>query len=533
MTRRLLAACLILAGCGDAADLEPEVVGYDQLYAQIFATTCTGAVCHSGAGAGGLSFDDADLSFAALVGTSPDNDAAAADGLLRVAPGEPERSFLLTKLTPGADLQALGYGAPMPRAGVSRPGTHARQAIRDWIDAGAPRRGGATWTNDREPLDDYVRCDAADEAGLQACFAPPPPGYLRRYSPILEIPPASEIILCTPIGAPLESRLRMRRFATQQMPGGHHVSLFASDEPAADPSPRECDLDDMLNLRIVGIGIDPFPEGLALEVEAGQQLVLQSHYINATLEPLRVMDAVDLEVVDDGYAITDTFAISDVAFQIPANATVERKAVCTIDETMQIHLLMGHAHELLTHFTVTHVPLAGSPRLLYEEDDGATLRNNAEVALYDPPLVLSPGDRVEVTCAWTNPTDHLVEFPEEMCAAVSYYTPARGFLGCVGENGVPLEVGGSGIGGAGCRLPDAPGNALGVGETCARASDCEDNGEATFCLATFVPEANFCSIILCHDDAECGPGAVCLAAGPGSACVPEGACVDALSGFSP
>ena len=74
-------------------------------------------------------------------------------------------------------------------------------------------------------------------------------------------------------------------------------------------------------------------------------------------------------------------------------------------------------------------------------------------ALYDPPLVLSPGDRVEVTCEWTNTTDHLVEFPEEMCAAVSYYTPARGFLGCVGENGVPLEVGGSGIGGAGCRLP--------------------------------------------------------------------------------
>jgi hypothetical protein len=194
---------------------------------------------------------------------------------------------------------------------------------------------------------------------------------------------------------------------------------------------------------------------------------------------------------------------------------------------------MGHAHELLTGFSVRYLPAEGSPRLLYQEDDGALLRTNAEVALYDPPLVLSPGDRVELTCAWTNTSDHLVEFPEEMCAAVSYYTPARGFLGCVGENGVPLEVGGSGIGGAGCRLPDAPGNALGVGKACAAASDCEGNGEASFCLATFVPDANFCSIILCRDDAECGAGAVCLAAGPGSACVPEGSCVEALSGFTP
>jgi hypothetical protein len=71
-------------------------------------------------------------SYAALVNAPASNASAHQAGLLRVAPRDPEHSFLLIKLTaPGP-----GEGSQMPLGRTPLPADQI-QLIRDWIAAGA------------------------------------------------------------------------------------------------------------------------------------------------------------------------------------------------------------------------------------------------------------------------------------------------------------------------------------------------------------------------------------------------------------
>jgi hypothetical protein len=100
---------------------------------RIFKVSCTTASCHGAAGAGGLMLTR-DVDLANLVGVQASNPVAAAAGLLRVAPGDPDRSFLVRKLE--GTLEA-GEGDAMPQSGA-RLRSDLIELIRRWIAAGAP-----------------------------------------------------------------------------------------------------------------------------------------------------------------------------------------------------------------------------------------------------------------------------------------------------------------------------------------------------------------------------------------------------------
>ena len=65
---------------------------------KIFAVSGATVSCHGAADSGGLTLTP-DAAYANLVGVAATNPAAHAAGLLRVAPGDPDHSFLLDKIT--------------------------------------------------------------------------------------------------------------------------------------------------------------------------------------------------------------------------------------------------------------------------------------------------------------------------------------------------------------------------------------------------------------------------------------------------
>lgn len=133
-----LVVAALAGGCaGDGTDVPGATGGgFAELQARVFDTRCALGPCHSsGVAAGGLVLESA-FAFEELVAATPTNDAARAAGLLRVAPGEPERSFLWWKLTSPQD----GQGSRMPLGG--EPLSEGELAeIRAWILAGAPPPG--------------------------------------------------------------------------------------------------------------------------------------------------------------------------------------------------------------------------------------------------------------------------------------------------------------------------------------------------------------------------------------------------------
>lgn len=100
---------------------------------KVFSRSCAAASCHGAGGAGGLTLD-AGTAYASLVGVTPSNPVARDAGLLRVAPGDPARSFLVRKLE---GTLVAGEGASMPRVGSTLPAA-SLDLVRRWIAAGAP-----------------------------------------------------------------------------------------------------------------------------------------------------------------------------------------------------------------------------------------------------------------------------------------------------------------------------------------------------------------------------------------------------------
>lgn len=112
---------------------DPAAPSFAEVQRQIFDASCVSSACHNDATrAAGLTLA-AGSSYDAIVGVEPTTATARDDGLLLVAPSDPERSFLLNKIT--GEL-AFGDGSQMPLAASALPDATV-QLLRDWIAAGA------------------------------------------------------------------------------------------------------------------------------------------------------------------------------------------------------------------------------------------------------------------------------------------------------------------------------------------------------------------------------------------------------------
>lgn len=119
---------LIVAACAARAEVAP-VVSYQADIVPLLEGNC--ATCHlTGEEAGGMSLVG-DAAIASLV----DKPAQGAPAILRIAPGDPDRSYIVMKLE-GTHIAHGGSGARMPFGGPPLAPTQITK-IRNWIAAGA------------------------------------------------------------------------------------------------------------------------------------------------------------------------------------------------------------------------------------------------------------------------------------------------------------------------------------------------------------------------------------------------------------
>ena len=151
----IAAATLMLAACsgGDGSSISqppppppppppPFDATFSAIQENVFTVSCATAGCHQGAGAPqGLILDEAN-SFALLV----DVPSMEVPAILRVAPGDPDNSYLIQKLEGTA---TVGGQMPLGRTPLAQ---ETIDVVRQWITDGA--------TDDREPSPDPIRVTA-------------------------------------------------------------------------------------------------------------------------------------------------------------------------------------------------------------------------------------------------------------------------------------------------------------------------------------------------------------------------------------
>lgn len=280
---------------------------------------------------------------------------------------------------------------------------------------------------------------------LAGCADPAPSDELHVIGPMVrDIAPGADVTLCSylPIGEALDRTVDIvGATGEQSQPGGHHAVLYmVQNQRPVDTHP--CTDDDMLNARYLasagggdaGGEVDFIPEGVAYRAEAGKQLMVQTHWINAANSSIDGNATFTLRVQppSDEVDLAQLFTWTSTDISVPPQGTGAARTDCVVQQEMTFYHLGGHAHEHGTHVRLTHTAQGGEPRIFYDEEWTAYYS-------FDPPriyldredaMVVRPGDTLSIDCSYANDTDEELRFPYEMCTGFGFFFPGEAQLDC-------------------------------------------------------------------------------------------------------
>ena len=435
----------------------PESSAYHEIQEAVFDKNCANSVCHAvPANAGNLNLTY-DFSYENLVGRAPQNPAAAAAGMQLVDPGNPENSFLLTKLM-GPTAAELGARMPFG-GGVLHTGKI--DAVRRWIEAGAPQTGKIAGIADLGVLRD------PDEIFEQP--APPPPGRgYQIHLPPFQIEPGTEreVYYTTQIadqnGNPVEEDIFINKVEIFYPAGSHHFIIYRLTEEglangiqhrgitpgigvnSADAF-RELDPEDpevlgnfgVDRLFVIGTQTDEtlyeFPEGVGLRMPGDTVYDLNSHYINLLGdEPLIGETYVNIYTIPEEevrYEAVEIF-VSNRDINVPPGTTRVAKMSWYVEDELErrghdagtalnVFLLSSHMHR---HGELFEIFQGSTGDLLHR----SVAYDDAPIDLFDPIVRLETHDTIKFQCTHNNyDTSESLIFgltsEDEMCIIFGYY----------------------------------------------------------------------------------------------------------------
>ena len=221
---------------------------------------------------------------------------------------------------------------------------------------------------------------------------------------------------------------------------GHHVIVMrtnADPEIYPDGSVHDCTETDSVPMTDMepfvlptelyeGKSVLKLPDGMANKMKGGTRLLVQSHHINYSDQPILVNDRIDLITVplEEVTTFAAPFAHTETDLNIPSGE-YELQITCTFEEDYDMLYLLGHMHEWGQYFRIDHNKLDGSTDVLYELETWDPLyRDNPPIERWDDGFPIAAGESFTTTCVWDNDTAEALTFPYEMCVTTGMVYPS-------------------------------------------------------------------------------------------------------------
>jgi hypothetical protein len=183
-----------------------------------------------------------------------------------------------------------------------------------------------------------------------------------------------------------------------------------------------------------------FPAGFAYPVRHGREIVMDTHLLNPTSEPLRV------EVAYDFFTMPAELVTSPVApfvflwldFEIPPHADFVLDGACDWFGG-DVAALMPHMHQWSAGFEVSLRDAAGNE--LARPYDESVSNGETQIKMLDPVVRAPEAVTLGFTCEFKNTTDHPMCMgigENEMCFVFGYMTPPdKQAVGLIPTPGAP------------------------------------------------------------------------------------------------
>lgn len=245
------------------------------------------------------------------------------------------------------------------------------------------------------------------------------------------LPPSTEDYQCIRVTVPEE--MYVNSFVPVIPQGTHHTVLTIAPSDGTPDGQQSCNgfVNGPNMLFGSGVGTDRlvFPEGVAVRIPAGSQLLLNLHLFNtSTTETLHQTSGIrvtTLPAADVVHEAEIVLAGKDEGLTIGPRQVTTQTGLCTFQHEQTIFSVFPHMHQTATHMTVTAVPTSGTETTLFDEEYSFDSQVYQAIA---PEMQMQVGDQLRVDCTYDNPTNRTLRFGEssedEMCYAGVYRYPA-------------------------------------------------------------------------------------------------------------
>lgn len=263
---------------------------------------------------------------------------------------------------------------------------------------------------------------------------------IQLATPIFDVAPGTERQHCYWFKLPSDVDIDVVKFEVRYLAGSHHMNLFQTDRDMPDGegdclrgvfSPMGTN---GYNL-IVGSQAESLdwqlPEGVAFKIKARKQLMLQTHYVNASTQNTpngKGRVKINLHTQPDKSKITanmGTVFANNVNIAIPPRETRAFTTSCSMPQDVNIAALTGHFHSRGKTFSVN---LSPDGTIAGDEIYRSRSWDEPPFKVLSPATPLRAGGALQYTCEFTNPGETTVKFgPEvekdEHCNLFAYVYP--------------------------------------------------------------------------------------------------------------
>ena len=259
---------------------------------------------------------------------------------------------------------------------------------------------------------------------------PAPRGGFQIVTPVVDnLGPGSDTEVCTWTDKITTEQTDVRwTQGYQSEPGGHHIVLYYTMIHQPPGTQRTCTDADMATFRLVsGNGEagtrNMAPGNLVYRIPKGAQLVVNHHWLNTTDQTVSGQAVLNVSPAEPGssYVPSGNTAILDTSIDIPPGH-YEKDIHCTFDRQMKLWYLIPHEHQYGSHMSIS-LTRSGAVETPFDIDWSPSFTFHPPEDRKDPsaPLIVQPGDTVDVKCQWENTTDHDLLFGPEMCVAFGQF----------------------------------------------------------------------------------------------------------------
>ncbi|WP_438021980.1 hypothetical protein [Sorangium sp. So ce233] len=309
---------------------------------------------------------------------------------------------------------------------------------------------------------------SSEESGApgsdSASLEPPAAGGGLQYRMVSTVAPGQEIERCKLFVAPPEG-LTIRGDEVRFSPGSHHVVLYKTAYKEIPAETRDgvrvdaaevhdCNSGATAAWEITGVvagsqsfGGDSFlgdlPDGVALKVEPGTVLVMNTHYLNATPEPIVADARVNLYTMPPEQVEQEAGMLFhyNPFIRVPASGEASARMRCRIDEDISLVRIQSHMHRRGVGFAAHRVRGDGAMEEIYSNQTW----EEVPVKVFASPLEVKAGEALDFRCDYVNPEPRDVAqgltTRDEMCMLIGPYFPRRPEIDtCSDAEGRPAET---------------------------------------------------------------------------------------------